>query len=470
MPGICLTIAVAIGLLALLDSGNWPIRGEVIRVAASLVLVGGALCLRRRGARPLLAGAWLGLLAGAGMPVPPAQVGADFETFYRGAQALFGAGSSPYTAAGATAFPFPTFPLVHVLSLAGRLSITQAHLVFAAVSVGLLGLAFWLLLRLLERPAAGSRAEPARLLLQAGLMVQPPVLAGLAWGNSGPLAGAAVAAGLWWWLHDGTRASCHAAAAAMVKPQLLMAALFFLACAARESLRPPERRSRAAAIGRLILPWGAALLLASLPVLAPASLAAYQDFFEVARRWHAEVAATHANNLALATLLAELAGRAWGIPVATGAPRIAALLGLLVLAANLRSLRRREADALPAFLPWLLSSLLWTSLVWDWYLTLVLAAPLAMVGLPPSAAPPRPREAVTLVAGIACCTTASVTFFPAGLLLLYAHSHRLSRRAKAPAGTEGANGRADARGDPGGVIGAEEELRRAAGTEGARYR
>jgi hypothetical protein len=227
----------------------------------------------------------------------------------------------------------------------------------------------------------------------------------------------------------------------MVKPQLLMAAAFFLVAACREARHRPEARSRAGRIGRLILPWGVGLVLLSLPLAAPASVLAYRDFLGVAHRWHTEIAETHWNNLALPAVIAEATGRLSRLPVTATLGPITAALGALVLAANLRTLRGRAPDALPLFLPWLLSSLLWTSLVWDWYLTLVLAAPLLMLA---RAAPADGRVRLArapLLAGIACCTTASATFFPAGILLLYACSHDLARRGR-PAAVEPAKGRA----------------------------
>jgi hypothetical protein len=101
-------------------------------------------------------------------------------------------------------------------------------------------------------------------------------------------------------------------------------------------------------------------------------------------------------------------------------------MGLLVLAVNLASLRGGRRDTVTAILPWLFASLLWTSLVWDWYLTLILAAPLLLVGI---AAGPRAGGETgpfALWAGIACCTTASRAVFPLGILLLYLHA--LDRR------------------------------------------
>lgn len=433
MPGIALFAALLVGGLGLLDPSNWPTRSEVIRVAASLGLLAAALHLPARPARGAAAAAWLALLAAVGMPVRPDQLGADFQTFYRGAQALFAAGLSPYTAQGATAFPFPTFPVIHMLSLGGRLRLDDAYLLFVAVSVALLGLAFALLLTLGKRLAGGAAGEPARLLLQAGLVLQPPILAGLGWGNSGALAGACLTGGLWCWLSGRSRAACHAAAGllalgVMVKPQLLPAAGFFLVAACREAARRPDARSRAARIGRLVLPWGAGLVLLSLPLAAPASVLAYRDFLEVAQRWHTEIAETHTNNLALSALLAEAAARVWGLRVADTLAPITAALAALVLAANLGAPRGRVPDALPPFLPWLLSCLLWTSLVWDWYLTLVLAAPLLLLALTPPAGRAGRWATAPLVAGIACCTTASAAFFPAGILLLYAYSQSVAWR------------------------------------------
>lgn len=418
-----------------------PTRGEIVRVVASLVLVTTALRAGRPLARVLAAALWLLVLTAAGLSLRAAELGADFETFYAGADALFDEHRSPYVAHGATAFPFPTFPLVRLLSLGGRLDGEQSYVAFVGLQVVLLGLGLAVLLALLDR--CRSRRDPASLVLQAGLVLQPPILAGLGWGNSGALAGTLIALALWLWRgHDG-RPSLHAAAVSlnlawMVKPQLLMAAAFFVVAAAVEWRAVPSTRSRAARIGRLLVPWAAALVALSLPLALPGSLRAYGDFLRVAEQWHTEIAETHSNNLAVAALLAKAASRLAAAPLADVLPATTATVAALVLVANLYG-AARSRDAIGAGLPWLVASLLWTSLVWDWYLTLVLAAPLIMVARHAE----RPGSAwasLRLSAGVAGCTTASAYFFPLGVVLLFMHALALRREAGGEPGGPGGIG------------------------------
>jgi hypothetical protein len=423
-------LALLWGGAAALDPATWPTGLETLRLLGSLVLLPAAMRLPSRAARVACGLAWGLLLVGTRTPLRPEDVAADFRTFYAGAQALFGEGRSPYTVYGVTAFPFPTFPLVWALSLGGRLDAAAAYAAFTLLQLALLGL----LVALARRLQPGAGADPEVVVLQGALLVQPPVLAGLAWGNSGALGGACVSLALWAWLARPGRASRHAAAAAlacawMVKPQLLMSVLFFLVSAGRELRRPAAARSRAAAIGRLLIPWSAAALALSLLLTMPAPLRTHADFVDAARRWHTDVAASHANNLAPAARLASAAQRLLDVPVARSLPPLGGAVAVCVLLANLRSLAAGRRDALSAILPWLLSSLLWSPLIWDWYLTLVLAAPLVLVH--GAAAGDRSRPAAALLplwAGIACCTTASASLFPAGLLLLYGHALRARTR------------------------------------------
>jgi hypothetical protein len=426
MPWIVPGIAVLIGIAAGLDPANWPTRMETARVLGSLVLLPAAARLPSRPGRLAAALAWVAVLVSTRTPVPAHQVAADFRTFYEGAQALFGTGRSPYTAPGATAFPFPTFPLVHLLGGGGRLGMAETYLAFTVLQVALLGLMLALALRLREAGPPRPARDAAGLLLQAGLLAQPPILAGLSWGNSGALGGALVSLTLWWWLRGRARGSLHAAAIAlslawMVKPQLLMTVAFFLAAAALDLRRDPAARSRAGALGRLVLPWSAALLAMFGAWAYPVSLQAYGEFLHVATRWHTEIAETHSNNLALSAVLAGAAARILGVHLTDILPIASAAVGVLVLSVSLGSLRGGRSDTVTAILPWLLASLLWTSLVWDWYLTLILAAPLLLAGMATDSRGDKPKP-LALWAGIACCTTASRGVFPLGITLLYLYA------------------------------------------------
>jgi hypothetical protein len=208
----------------------------------------------------------------------------------------------------------------------------------------------------------------------------------------------------------------------MVKPQLLMLVAFFLAAAVLDLRRDASARSRAGAVGRLVVPWSAGILALFAVWEYPVSLQAYGEFLQVATRWHTEVAETHSNNLSLSAVVAGAVARLLDLPLTEVLPLVSAGMGLLVLAVNLASLRGGRRDTVTAILPWLFATLLWTSLVWDWYLTLILAAPLLLVGM---ATGPRAAGRTTpfaLGAGIACCTTASRAVFPVGILLLYLHA------------------------------------------------
>lgn len=417
-------IVLAACALAVASPGSLPTRLQAFRVVATFLLVGGALRLSSGPARLGCAAAWLALMLLQPVPLVAEEWGRDFTTFYQGARLLFGAHQSPYAAPGATAFPFPTFLLVDLVSLNGGLSQAQSFRLFYALEALALGIGLVLFVWAAGRTVWAARApQSAEALLVAGLALQPPILAGLAWGNSGALGGAAIMGAFAAWQGGRSRISLHGAAicltlAWMIKPQLAMAAAFFLASALVEQRRTD--RSRAAEIGRLALPWAAAMLLASLPLGWPGSLHAYRAFGPVAFTWHTEVAQRYFNNLALSLRIADGLKEAGGRPMATHLPLLAAVPAALILLANLRSLVRGSRDSALAFLPWLLASLLWTSLVWDWYLTLVLTAPLYMVSL--AVRNPGRRAPIKLAAGIACCTVAAASVFCFGLLLLYVHA------------------------------------------------
>jgi hypothetical protein len=433
------TVATAIGVTAaaaMAIRSVWPMPDEWALFAASLVTIAAVLRLPGRSGRLGCALVWIALLVWHGLPTPERSIGADFQTFYDGAYLLFTRGESPYRATGTTAFPFPTFALVWLLSLAGRLGQEATFMAFVVVEDLLLAGVF-----LLARRAAAGHAVPepidaARDLILVGLLLHPTVLAGIGVGNSSVVAGALIAAGVWAWQCDSSRWFPHTGAvlvnlAWMVKPQLLMATAFFLTAWLLE--RRPRARSRAAAIGRLIIPWGAGLVVASILIAPQAMSQAYADFPGVAAHWHDTIAATYPNNYAPAAVLAKALARLVGLSVS---PTLAVLwigITLLLLAWNLAALRRGPVDSPRAAYPWLLASLLWSSLVWEWYLALAVVAVLGVV-LTPGVREGRGRSAsaLWLAAGIALTMVVSSFAFTVGVAVLYCLSQALHAQECSP--------------------------------------
>jgi hypothetical protein len=449
-----LPAAVAIGTgvvaaVAMALRNAWPPPDERVLFAASLVTVAGVLRLPGRSGRLACALAWIALLVWHGLPTSERSIGADFRTFYDGAHLLFARGASPYLAAGTTAFPFPTFALVWLLSLAGRLGPDTTVVAFVVVEVLLLAAAFLMARRAAAGPPVPS--DVARDLLLVGLLLHPTVLAGIGVGNSSVVAGVLMVAAVWAWQRDSSRWFPHSGAilvnlAWMVKPQLLMATAFFLAAwllerypratwnlsAASVASSRPRVRSRAAAIGRVIVPWGASLIVVSTLTAPGAMSQAYVDFPWVAAHWHSAIAATYPNNYAPAAVLAKALARLLGVSVL---PTLAPLwigLALLLLTWNVTTLRQGRPDSPQAAYPWLLSSLLWSSLVWEWYLTLAVAALLGLV-LTPAVQTDRWRSAsaLWLAAGIALTMVVSSFAFTVGVVVLYCHSQALRARESA---------------------------------------
>jgi hypothetical protein len=261
------------------------------------------------------------------------------------------------------------------------------------------------------------------------MVLHPAVLSGIAVGNSAALAGAAVLWAVWLWRCGKGTWSVHGSAILfslgwMIKPQLIPAALFFLANWWLERTREPQRASRAARIGRLLVPWAGAILAISLAIPFPAALLAYRAFPAVAATWHTHIAEAYPNNYALAAILAKAMARIWSVPVSQSLLLLTTGIAALVLLWNIASLAAGRSDSLRAFLPWLLTSLLWTSLVWEWYFSLILAGPILMMALAPSASDsPTALGRLRVAGGIACTMVFSNFIFMLGYILLYCHSH-----------------------------------------------
>lgn len=420
--------AAGVGLAA---RGAWPTREELFILLTTIACLYGTLRLPSQRQRMLCAILWLGILIALAIWTPRRNVGMDFQTFYDGAAMLFGQHQSPYTAPWTTAFPFPTFLFIWALSFLGHFSAYRTLGLLIGLEIGLLGTGVVLMRRVIRAEMAGAGPDLAKSLVQIGLALHPAVLAGIALGQSSAMAGITAIWAVWCWRCGKGRWSWHAAAillnlAWMFKPQLLIAAGFFLANGILEARHTSDVRSRAASIGRLIVPWAVVLVSASLLLAFPGHVFAYRDFPQVVMTWHTLIAATHANNYAFSAVLAKSLERMWGIPVLQSLPILAAVIASLVVCWNTLSLIAARPDSLRAFLPWLLASLLWTSLVWEHYLSLVLAGLTLLVVLRDTASVTWMRPAALRISvGVGLTMVLSSFAFVLGVLLLYFHSHAM---------------------------------------------
>ena len=140
LPDWATAAAIPVALGAMAYRGAWPTPAEAVLFGATILCVLGMFHLPSRAARVSSAAAWVLLLIVWGLPTPARSIGVDFRTFYDGAELLYKRGDSPYLAQGTTAFPFPTFPLVWALSLAGRLSSDDTSPVFVLLQSALLAI------------------------------------------------------------------------------------------------------------------------------------------------------------------------------------------------------------------------------------------------------------------------------------------------------------------------------------------
>jgi hypothetical protein len=428
-PDVASVVVLAVAAVAMAWRAAWPTPAELALLAISLAGVFGALRLSSERGRTVAASAWAAVLAGVALsgPVSARNTGHDFDTFWRGAALMFEAGRSPYDGYGVTAFPFPTFLLVRLVGLSASGSYDASLAVFLGLQVGLLALACWLLADV-ARGERGRALGPAEWLLLVGVVIHPVVWAGVNQGNSGVLAGTALIGAVWAWRRGTGRASLHAAAvcatlAWMLKPQLLLAAAFFVVTWLAGRLGRPTD-DRAARVGMLLGPWAAVLVSLSVPLGFPVSVAAYADFPRVALTWHTAVAEAFVNNYAPSAVLAKALARVSGIAVASSLPLVTALAALAVVGWNVASMPARGRGSLRSFLPWPAAALLATSLVWEWYLTLALVVPAALVVIGgEGGARPRVGSALRIAAALGLTTVTSSFAYAVGLVLLYLESH-----------------------------------------------
>jgi hypothetical protein len=268
-------------------------------------------------------------------------------------------------------------------------------------------------------------------LIQAGILFHPAVMLALYYGQSSVLAGAFLAAAVWCWRCKSHAFWRHAAAVSlnlawMTKPQLLMAAAYFVASWLLSFRRSRAPQCSAAVIGRLMGPWCVALIMISLALDFHGHAAAYRDFFSVASSWFTVIALVSPNNYAVGAIVAKAVARYGGFPVLEMLEILTALGAGLVLAWNIVSLRSAPRGTLLAFLPWLVASLLWTSLMWRFYLSLIIAGMMLLIASDVKAPPVVLQWRTLWVAGGIGLTMVLGSFaFTLGILLLYFFSHEL---------------------------------------------
>jgi hypothetical protein len=431
MPRWATIAAVCVSGFAMVLRNAWPNPMEIVAFVTAVVCIYGALRSNLAKTRMLFAGLWVAMVVTIGYRLEPPQVWLDFSTFVNGARLLFADHQSPYLAEGTTAFPFPIFPIVRALSFGGHLTSNATAWLFFVLELLALALSYMLVRGTICRERLRSSQDWAIALIQGGLMLHPALLLGLYYGQSAVLASASVIGAVWcwrcanngWWRHG---AAILLNLAWMIKPQLLMAAGFFIISWIREPkvISTPHRRD--AAIGRLILPWSAALIAVSILLAFPAFLTAYSDFFTVAFKWHTFVAENSPNNYAISAILAKAGMRFSGISASQTLPFLSTACAGFVLLWNCLSMHRTKPDSLLAFIPWLLASLLWTPLVWRFYLSLVIAGLLLLVAYEGGlGASEFELRTLWLSSGIGLTLVLSSFAFTLGILLLYFLSQRM---------------------------------------------
>lgn len=424
-------VALCVACVSMVLREAWPTSTETLTLGMAIVCIYGTLSVASRNIRVIAAAAWLVTMAGFAAVMVPPQVWLDFKTFVDGAELLFAQHQSPYRNDGTTAFPFPTFMLVRAISLNGRLSFEVTAWLFFFLQASLLALSYVMLRGVIAQEKWRSPFDLPIMLVQVGLLLHPAVLLALYYGQSSILASTFLIAAVWGWRCRTGVQWQHVSAiclnlAWMVKPQLLMAVGYFLASWLRRRTWSHHSDRRDEAIGRLLAPWCIVLLGGSLVVGFPGHVIAYRDFIEVASRWHSYIAEISPNNYALPAIVAKAGLRFAELPVSETLPLLTLLVTMFVVTWNVLSLRRAFPDSLLAYLPWLLASLLWTSLVWRFYLSLVIASLLLLVAceMDSSASMLRWRT-LWLAAAIGLTTVLSSFVFMLGVLLLYTLSQEL---------------------------------------------
>lgn len=443
-PGRATVCAVGVAVVAMAGRNAWPTPAEVAVLGATVVCLFGALRSGAARRRILFAGAWVVPVLASAIMIDPPQVWLDLKVFFDAAERMFDQRQSPYSVEGAFRFPFPTYVFIRALSGWGRVSFqTTAWLMFASQLAGL-GLSFLLVRAIVRREPMAFSPDTSIGVIQGSLLLHPTTLFVLYYGQPVIAASTLLIGALWCWRCGRGRWRSHGSAILlnlswMLTPQLLMAVAFFFVSWLRERWLDRRRTSEAAAIGGLLGPWGVALLVLSVPLAFPAHLTAYRDFVPMAVHAHTYVAEMSPNNYALSAIVAKTGLRLTGLPVALTLPFLTAVVAGLLLLWNLRSLRDARKDSLVAFLPWLLASILWTSYLWRFYFSLVLAGLLLLVAYRRTDPVIESRvHSVWLAAGIGLTMVLSSFAFTLGILVLYFYSHAVLARDTGLLGRAGA--------------------------------
>jgi hypothetical protein len=120
VPHIAGIVSTGVATVALIYRSAWPTSVEILLMVCGALGVWVVLFGRFEMFGRLLATFWLGLLVLVELGRAGMEWGGDFNTFFAGTIMLYDFGRSPYAAPGVTAFPFPTFPLIRLLSLLGH--------------------------------------------------------------------------------------------------------------------------------------------------------------------------------------------------------------------------------------------------------------------------------------------------------------------------------------------------------------
>lgn len=433
LPRMFAILAICTAVVALGLRNAWPTLTETAMFVLTIICWYGAMRIPNQNSKLILSTMWLAGMVIFANTLSLPQVWHDFRTFVDGAHLLFESDRSPYSVQGVTAFPFPTFFLVYALGATGTMSFTTVAWVYSFIQVLLLALSYLLANSLVGRENLEASSKVWLSLIFAGVIIHPATLLGLYYGQSSIVAGTTLLGAIWLWRCGRTKCSWHGAAvlfnlAWMVKPQLLMVSGYFLLRWVYALKIKQHRQDEDVRIGRLLILWAVALLGISIVIGGRASLLAYRDFINVAYTWHTYIALIQPNNYALPAILAKAGSRYFGVEASEAMFPLTATCAFIVVLWNVVATLKAKPNSLVALLPWVLSSLLWSSLCWRLYLSLIIGGILVITAYTSTLRRGSESEKVKtlwLGLGIACSLVLSNFIFTLGLLLLYFLSHEL---------------------------------------------